>query len=269
MTVEITVDSVHGYLERVCSIRHTWNRESASYFDPWFRGMHDVSNELTPSLYRLDLGKIEQEIRRSFYRIGVNMAVEHPPADEWAWYFIMQHHRAPTRLLDWTDGALLALYFATTPPTAGRPEVSTDAAVWMLDPFWLNKSTLGTDSIVSWYSKEASQYLAPLADHDASLSPALPIAISPPHIVRRIAVQRARFTLFGREPLGLKKLAAEKDSRLVKLVIPRSAIYGMRLDLVTAGISETTAFPDLEGLSRELVRYWTEPWEKSPGVWER
>jgi hypothetical protein len=269
MHVDISVDSVHAFLERVCAIRHEWNRESESYFDPWFRGLRNASHELTPSLHRLDLAANEHEIRRAFQRIGVNMAVEHPPTDDWAWYFIMQHHRAPTRLLDWTDGALMALFFATAPPAAGQPDVTTDAAVWMLDPYWLNQCTAGIDSIVSWYWNEAKPYLTPLTERQAAVAPALPIAISPPHIVRRIAVQRGRFTLFGREPLGLNQLADNEDSRLLKIRIPSTAIYRMRLDLATAGVSETTAFPDLEGLSRELVRYWTEPWEKSPGKWER
>jgi hypothetical protein len=263
----VVVESVHSYLEQVCDIRHRWNQQSRTYFDPWFRGLRDASHMLTPSVYRLELGPIEQSIRSAFYRIGVNMSVEHPPTDEWAWYFIMQHHRAPTRLLDWTDGALLALLFATTPAIAGQPAVTTDAAVWMLDPFWLNSRTIGIDAVVSSYSKKAKPYLPALAAGEIGLAPSLPIAISPPHIVRRIAVQRGRFTLFGREPLGLNRVAKHKGSRLVKLIIPKASINRMRLDLGTAGVSEITAFPDLEGLSRELVRYWTEPWEKSPGDW--
>jgi hypothetical protein len=260
------IKSVHEYVRRVCDIRHAWNRESETYFDPWFRGHRQAGHHLMPSLYRLGLGPHEHAIRRVFQRIGINLASEYLPPDDWAWYFIMQHHRAPTRLLDWTDGALLALLFATMPAVAGDATVTTDAAVWMLDPFWLNHQTVGVDAIVS--TKEAAQYLTPLNDGDAALTPLLPIAISPPHIVRRIAVQRGRFTLFGREKLGLNRVAREKGSRLVKLVIPRNSINRVRLDLATAGVTEITAFPDLEGLSRELIRFFTEPWEKVPGFWE-
>jgi len=33
----------------------------------------------------------------------------------WSWLFQMQHYGVPTRLLDWSRDALVALYFATNP----------------------------------------------------------------------------------------------------------------------------------------------------------
>ena len=268
MVGEYRVESVGEFLQTVCEIRRGWTQQSRTHFDPWFRGHRVAKYDLTPSLYRLGLGPHEHSIRRAFHRIGINLVGENLPSDKWAWYFVMQHHRAPTRLLDWTDGALMALLFATMPITAGDVKVASDAAVWMLDPWWLNQKTVGKDEIVSSDSREANRYLSPI-ERDTALRPLLPVAISPPHLVRRIAVQRGRFTLFGREQLGLNVVARRRGSRLVKLVIPKAAVKAVRLDLATAGITETTAFPDLEGLSRELVRYFTEPWEKSPGVWDR
>jgi len=43
--------------------------------------------------------------------------------DLWDWYFPMQHFGAPTRLLDRTEGAVIALYFAVkdNPGTLNEP----------------------------------------------------------------------------------------------------------------------------------------------------
>lgn len=44
----------------------------------------------------------------------------------------MQHHGTPTRLLDWTENVLIALYFAVK----DSPEV--DGEIWTLYPLRLN-----------------------------------------------------------------------------------------------------------------------------------
>jgi hypothetical protein len=74
----------------------------------------DTSSALQPKLYRndFDTKKIlehEQDIRVEFRRRGAQLITERQPIDKWEWYFLMQHHRASTRLLDWSDAALVAL----------------------------------------------------------------------------------------------------------------------------------------------------------------
>ncbi|HYK00281.1 MAG TPA: FRG domain-containing protein [Thermoanaerobaculia bacterium] len=253
------VESVAEFLEVVCALRDGWNVEDGRYSDPWFRGHRDAKWELAPNIFRLKLGDEECDIRDSYQRMGVQLMTERLPTDEWSWYFVMQHYGAPTRLLDWTDGALIALLFAVTPARAGEPKVDTDAAVWVLDPWWLNQQVIQQDTIVSPSADEATRYLPKL--NVRNVEPEWPIAIDPPHIARRIAVQRSHFTIFGRRPDGLTSMSRRPDSRLVKLVVRRRAIERIRLDLGTAGVGETTVFPDLDGLSRELTRFWSESWQ--------
>jgi hypothetical protein len=252
-----TVASVGEFVQATCQIRSEWTARG-EYFDPWFRGHSDAAWKLVPNIYRLGLEDDENEIRAEFHRRGSQLMTEREPKDAWSWYFVMQHYRAPTRLLDWTDGALIALYFALSPSTPGNADVTKDAAVWMLDPWWLNGLAIGRRTVLSPEFEEASPYLPEL--YSGPVRKKWPVAIDPPHVARRVGVQRSRFTIHGKDKDGLTKLSNERGSRLAKIVLGKAAIPAMRTDLNTCGISDVTVFPDLEGLARELTRYYTEEW---------
>jgi hypothetical protein len=255
-----TVTSTGQFIEQVRHIRDTWAFEDKEFFNPWFRGQRDASWGLTPSLYRYpDLNNKEARIRANFKRQGSLLVMERVPSSDWEWYFLMQHYGAPTRLLDWSDGALLALFFALSPSSAGSPDIHAGATVWVLDPKWLNKQVIGKHEVLSVDSKkEVAGYLPDV--YGEALQETSPVALSPVNIARRLGVQRSRFTIHGTDKEGLQKHWRRRRSRLVKIIIKESAIHKMRMDLGTCGIWDTTIFPDLEGLGREILRDWTDYW---------
>lgn len=98
--------------------------ELATAWLPWFRGEESAGwipgTALQPKLYRNDFdAKMilyhEQEMRVEFRRRGAQLITERQPVDKWEWYFLMQHYKAPTRLLDWSDAALVGLHFPVSP----------------------------------------------------------------------------------------------------------------------------------------------------------
>jgi hypothetical protein len=251
-----SVRSLAEFVKQVSGIRRAWRDEF--WVQPWFRGQRNVDWSLLPNMWRqgqdFDLFT-EYEFRDEFQRRGVQLAVgQRLPTNSWEWYFTIQHYRGRTRLLDWTDAALTALYFAIS-----DGDLDADAVVWVLDPFWLNRQHVKRDSVLlpSW--EEALPYLPELYDPDAKL-PEKPAAIDPPHVTARFSAQHSRFTIHGSSAMDLRELAGLADSRLIAITINRLAAIEIRRDLNMCGLVETSIYPDLEGLARELSQVYATEW---------
>jgi FRG domain len=110
----------------------------------------------------------------------------------------MQHCGTPTRLLDWTEGALIAFHFAVR-----NKSDKADAAVWALNPWELNKSVLGIDEVIApsaeagLFDLDAKRYdpRLPARYQSRKLRVKLPVAIYTTHFARRISPQRSRSLL--------------------------------------------------------------------------
>jgi FRG domain len=142
----VIANNVSELIAVASKLRGEWFSQEPSW-GPWFRGHACADWKLSPKLYRYGLPKrgiriIEDEIRQEFIMRAPSLT-DAGPQNTWEWYFTMQHSGAPTRLLDWTEGALIAAYFA-----ARDSKGDADAAVWALDPWWLNKHVLGEREVV-------------------------------------------------------------------------------------------------------------------------
>jgi hypothetical protein len=249
--------SLKQFLKHVHTLDKKWRDQKGRSIELWFRGQReDVIPK--PKLYRgtFRAKSADTELRIEFQRRGVQFAQGRVLSDQWERYFLMQHFGAPTRLLDWTDGALLALYFAV------RDEITAEktprqAVVWALDPSALNKLVMGWRAIALPGWKEVKPWLP--KDPLATIQPRFPIAIDPTHVDLRLAVQRSHFTLFGRSKDGLADLVRRhgKRLRLARIVVKgKKRVRRIVEELEACGIRETSVFPDLEGLSREITDEW-------------
>lgn len=238
-------------------LKKQWFRGETTW-GPWFRGHAEAHWKLSPKLYRVPTPKrgiriIEDEIRQEFIMRAPGLT-DGSPLNSWEWYFTMQHFGAPTRLLDWTEGVLIALYFAIRDSKG-----ENDAAIWALDPWWLNKRVVHEREVVppgaeiGISKQDADRYSPWLPDrYSTAKLPKLPVGVYPTHTVRRISTQRSCFTIHGSEADGLEKLASESGAHIAKITIPYAEVSRIREQLVVSGIDEVTIFPDLDGLGRFL-----------------
>jgi FRG domain-containing protein len=249
-------ESLAGYLTEVERIVREWTPPGVDwYLQPWFRGHGNAQWSLRPGLYRMQtaggLGAeyySEARLLESF-RLRAPRYLEREPSDDWEWLFVMQHYGLPTRLLDWTESALIALYFAVR-DHSGR----NVAAVWATNPWWINKEALGGDyDLFPATAPQARPWRVGAAEGERGRAP---VAILPVHESARIQSQRGVFTIHGDDKDGLDTLARRrsKDACLRRLLIPARAAPRIFRELSVAGISESLIFPELPGLCREMKR---------------
>lgn len=221
----------------------------------WFRGHADSTWALVPSALRYpSVTAREQalalvaEFRRS---APLRLPREELPGsnEDLQWLALAQHYGVPTRLLDWTENAAAALYFAVS------EHEERDGAVVILDPASLNEKSLPRESrgprrrILDVHRDQEIllRYLRLGARVRANGCQTL--ALHPVLGTRRILVQKGAFTFHGSRCFALDK---EHAPGLMLIPILGGAKRGLRLELQRIGVDRMTLFPEPEHLSREL-----------------
>ncbi len=272
---EFTVTTLNEFTDLMDSVRDVWDFDAEDVCRPWFRGQQRKHWDLVPSIFRIgDFDReTEDDICEEFATRAPALSRFEPfPTNNWDLFFLMQHYGAPTRLLDWTESPLIALYFAVRDNPGHY-----DSSVWMLNPYKLNLRVIHKDEVISpsaqGVSKTDVKRVAPWLPERWSKRkiPQDPLAVFPTHIARRISSQRACFTVHGSDRLSFLRLARRTDSCLKKIILPGRSVKAIQYALAHIGIDDTTIFPDLEGLGRALGASYRDLKEELPhsGVFVR
>jgi hypothetical protein len=84
-----------------------------------------------------------------------------------------------------------------------------------------------------------------------------PAAIQPPlHSLRTVA-QKGTFTIHGASKVPIEEIAA-LGSRLARIPIGPKRGPSIKDELFLVGVSETSVFPELSSLARDLLHYWSD-----------
>lgn len=234
-----------------------------------YRGHRCATWQLETSLERAckrlydSLGKAQEmektlfrEFRRRFHHYSSNVP---QPEEHLRWLSLMQHHGAPTRLLDWTYSIYVASYFALE-------HAMNDCAVWKIDKNWLNGEgeklfrrisrmteifETGNDEKVEISFKEYVLGREPVT---------AVIQVGPFQLDERLTIQKGVFLYpcHAGETFetNLKAMPGFDDpSKVLKLTITHKERRQALKTLHSMNISRATLFPGLDGFAQSLKVY--------------
>ncbi len=207
-----------------------------------FRGIND-DYKLLPRIDRDEFTHFDgMKIFESFKTKSIQF-LKSIPQSELDWLVLAQHYGLPTCLLDWTDSALVALWFAVKKDASIRRE-NSQPIVWVL---MLEKNEL--KSIVEIRK-----------DYNLSKNKRTEF-FQPAHISNRIINQGAWLSL---HPINIPKkgktfMPLEENNsyneKLIKLKIKFDICDEIETLLNIFGINILTIFPGLDSLSKHIIQY--------------
>lgn len=216
----------------------------------WYRGQASSNWHLEPTLMRLNPQPSETHLLNRFKQ-NASLLIQNPPPSEFGWLFLMQHHRIPTRLLDWSESPLAALYFAVDSC------INEPGALWALLPIILNeKSNFRPEyefEVPSFEDEHLQNYL-PSTIAREHMSKLFPMAAIAPRNSARMQAQQGVFTISHRENIFIEDVGAAGAERdyIWRYVIPSGSKIDVQRQLRMLGYNRFMLFPELESLSENM-----------------
>lgn len=220
--------------------------------DRWFRGHASEGWDLSASVFRTPARTNNETVLLKRFIQEARRHMPEVPSRWWDWVFLAQHHQVPTRLLDWSESALVGLYFAALDHLDMNDDPSTarDGIVWVLDPVSLNAEQghvfKGRDIPLFGLDAELDDYL-PYGGKAHELPVVAGLAA---RNFDRISAQWGTFTVGNRAtPLNfhLKSTGFLKSVR-----VPLAAKADVRSKLKQMGLQDRTLYLDLHRLGAHL-----------------
>lgn len=199
-----------------------------------YRGQNQ-DKTLLPKIARYDVPNVEQmerEMLEDFQRRSVHL-IDYQPASSWDWLALAQHHGMATRLLDWTENPLIALWFSISPPT--------DINIYEYSVVW-------------GFKVPKEDIINVTVDRDPFSGGGNKV-FKPNHITKRISAQFGWFTIHKASP-EKNFIAFEHNSdyrdRLFKIKVRSKCFAECKRRLHNFGINSASMYPDIDGLAKHV-----------------
>lgn len=232
----------------------------------WYRGHSSTKYILSPSIFRepyKEKIKSYEGIFKNDFKARAIPYLDRIIEEELDWMFLMQHYKIPTRLLDWSEDAFVALLFALKDHDE---TLGVNAVIYIMDPYELNKRVYESVRITGEYTKliipnlinksnnNDLERLYSLYGNEPIMEIKFPLAILPPKNNTRIIAQKGVFTIF---PLVESITPIDEldgnEQFLWKIEIDNEAAKDILKELKSLGINETSLFPELDLITMEII----------------
>jgi hypothetical protein len=246
------------------------------------RAIEDFSKFNWTNDYKVDEQWMMHEFKRK-YPLFSNILPKQN--DSFEWLAIMQHHGAPTRLLDFTESIFIAIYFAIC-------DAKDDAAVWVVNRLVLrdnlfdkqnllyNKDEALKDDVNDVHIDFANKFIGNKTGIKENEIPMSVIPLEPKICTERLAKQQGLFlmpadssvsfmdnltasynqTKFLPEEISFtdlidyaNKVNIDNDVEIIKICIPKELHCDILDSLHQMNITAETLFPGIDGLAKSLL----------------
>jgi len=285
----MTINNIQEYMNAIEQLKNKYTYTTAGFnnttIEPKFlfrgHGNHD-KYKLEPKIFRMkktqhgtttQYSQLEYNILADF--ISEAKAYEKNINDFQAWLEIAQHYGVPTRLLDFTENPLVALYFAC------RSKTDTKASVWIVnektyEEMFCNapylKMTIDSQNTVSTIIQREIVLLGKTDKQNKLPEYKYPWIYKPQYIDERIQLQSSVFMIWGSRHCALTEMISEDDYMnfddnevitsdstgfLCALEIDPGAKSKILKQLDLLGINEKFIYPCLEGIGKTIAKKYS------------
>lgn len=230
-----------------------------------FRGQVNAAWPLRTAIERTDFIRlrtgVEAEFVAEFQRGARNyLNKDELPEHLIEWLALMQHHGAPTRLLDFSRSPYIAAFFAFDQCMVNE---TIDVVVWAINyNFLKNKALKELESEFSAEIKENKNLINERLFEKIFLhnNRNLVFPVEPFRMNRRYSLQQSIFVSTGNSNntfiSQLNFLGAELSKAVIKIELPSVLQKEVLRDLQRMNLNRASLFPDLDGYAASLrLRY--------------
>jgi hypothetical protein len=240
---------ITGVAELLTELEKRELNKAHAHLRYWFRGQSKAGLTHQPAVYRDTFGQYMNEEHRfetekhlyqdfRVFSAGIRTGLE----SEADIYFLQQHYRMPTRLLDWTNNALAALYFVCV------EHDGEDGELFVMDAYELSKIG-GIATSRHPVFRDAVKALVDWSPPDVLPNSIFPVR--PDHFDRRMSLQRSCFTFH------VPKEKVLMPTNYMSLKVSGTKKHKIMRQLSVLGIDHFSVYGDLEHLAKTLTEAYT------------